>query len=287
MGAVIPRRLLACDAAPRRLVAPNPSGMPIRPVRPNLGLAAAYRKRMDRMIEAMQASLLYWLKAAYRAAPPEMAQDEATGGASARRMRKEMDKLSKKWQGNFDEGAEELGKWFATKAADRSDAQLKAILKQAGFTVEFKMGAAANDVLQATIGEQVGLIRSIASEHLADVQGIVMRSVQTGRDLGTLTKEIEARYGAARSRAALIARDQNNKATAAMTRARQTELGITKAKWRHSRGGRHPRPSHVAADGEEYDVAKGMYLDGVWTWPGVEINCRCVSQPIIPGFDAP
>ena len=40
---------------------------------------------------------------------------------------------------------------------------------------------------------------------------------------------------------------------AAMNRARQDELGIEKARWRHSGGGKHPRPTHVANDGKTYD----------------------------------
>jgi len=39
-----------------------------------------------------------------------------------------------------------------------------------------------------------------------------------------------------------------------------------------------------AANGKEYDVDKGMWLEQRWTWPGREINCRCVSRSIIPGL---
>jgi uncharacterized protein with gpF-like domain len=126
------------------------------------------------------------------------------------------------------------------------------------------------------------LIRSIAAEHLDDVEGAVMRSVQTGRDLGSLTDELQQRYAQTRKRAAFIARDQNSKATATVVRVRQEGLGITEAIWMHSRGSRHPRPSHVAADGKRYTIIEGMYLDGVWTWPGREPNCGCVSRSIIP-----
>jgi SPP1 gp7 family putative phage head morphogenesis protein len=111
-----------------------------------------------------------------------------------------------------------------------------------------------------------------------------MQSVQNGRDLGTLSKGLQKQFGVSKRRAALIARDQNNKATAVIARTRQQSLGITQAKWRHSHAGKTPRPSHVHADGEVYDIAKGMYLDGEWVWPGTAINCRCTSQPIIQGF---
>ena len=47
----------------------------LEPVRPNLGLQAAYRKRLTGMLEEMDNSLRYWLEAAYKANPPEIAQD--------------------------------------------------------------------------------------------------------------------------------------------------------------------------------------------------------------------
>lgn len=262
--------------------------MRLAAVRPNQGLEAAYRKKLDRLIDRMQRSLVFWLRSAYRQKPPEMAQDAPDGGAPgkspAMNLRDEMASLGARWQAQFDAAAPELAEWFSKAAFDRSDAALKDILKRAGFSVEFKMTRPVNDVFQATVGEQIGLIRSIASEHLSDVQGMLMRSVQTGRDLGQMTEDLQKRYGITKRRAALIARDQNAKSTATITRARQQELGITEAEWMHSAGGKHPRPSHVAANGKRYDVAKGMLIDGEWIWPGQLINCRCVSKAIVPGF---
>lgn len=69
-------------------------------------------------------------------------------------------------------------------------------------------------------------------------------------------------------------------------RVRQEGLGITEAIWMHSHGGKHPRPSHVAADGKRYTISEGMYLDGVWAWQRREPKCRCVSRSVIPGLDA-
>ena len=259
---------------------PSKNPITLEPVRPNAGVQADYRKRLDAMIEEMHESILYWLSASYKANEPEMAQDESPAAA----LRASMRKLSRRWNRNFDKGAQKLARYFAKSVADRADDSLMAKLKKAGFTVEFKMTAAANDVMQATIGEQVGLIKSIAQQHLSEVEGMVMRSVSQGRNLGELTKELQERYGVTKRRAALIARDQNNKATASINRVRQQDLGITEAIWMHSHGGKEPRPSHVAANGKKYNIAEGMYLDGKWVWPGTEINCRCVSRSVIPGF---
>ncbi|TAL90941.1 MAG: phage head morphogenesis protein [Candidimonas sp.] len=229
----------------------------------------------------MHKSLVFWLKASYRANSPEMAQD----ASPAMELRKAMRKMARRWQHRFDQAAPELADYFATNAVDRADGALKSILKRSGFSVEFKMTAEANDVMQATIGEQVGLIKSIASEHLTQVEGLVMRSVSAGRDLHSLAESLEKSYGVTKRRAALIARDQNNKATASINRVRQEALGIDEAEWMHSRGGAHPRPSHVAANGKRYKVKEGMLIDGEYIRPGEKINCRCISRSIIPGFD--
>jgi len=60
-----------------------------------------------------------------------------------------------------------------------------------------------------------------------------MRAVQTGRDLKTLSDELQEHYGVTRRRAVFIARDQANKATAVINRAR-SKSWYTQAKWLHS-----------------------------------------------------
>jgi uncharacterized protein with gpF-like domain len=196
-----------------------------------------------------------------------------------------MRNLGRKWQRRFDDWGAKNGESYAKATKDQADRAFKEHLKKIGFTVEFKLTPEINDILQAAVAENVSLVRSIAAEHLADVEQLVMRSVSAGRDLGYLTKELEARYGITRRRAALIATQQNNAATAHINRARQTELGIVRGIWRHSSAHKlHPRVSHLNADGTEYEIAKGMYLDGEWILPGTLIHCLCYSKSIIPGL---
>lgn len=263
------------------LVSPTGREVPLRPVHANLGIEAAYRKRLDRLIDEMQRSVVYWLTAANRRNVPEIAQDESPAMALTKMMRR----LTKQWQRRFDEAARPVATEFAETSMSAADLSLRSALRQKGFSVEFQMTRAANDVFQATVQENVGLITSIASEYLTEVQGMVMRSVTQGRELQGLVEDLQKRYGITKRRAAFIARDQNNKATATITRVRQQGLGIKQAKWRHSRGGKHPRKSHQEADGKAYDVDKGMLIDGEYIRPGELPNCRCVAISIIPGFD--
>lgn len=252
----------------------------INAVHPNKGIQAKYKKKLDALIDEMHHSIIYWITAAYKANKPEMATD----ASPAKEMQKTMRKLSKRWNKNFDEASKNLADYFSIAIADRADGALEAILKKSGFFVDFKMTAEMNDVIQASIGEQVGLIKSIAQQHLTDVEGIVMRSVSQGRDLKYLSDQLQKKYGVTKRRAALIARDQNNKMTANFVRVRQAGVGATQAIWVHSHGGKTPRPSHIKAGQDKlvYDIDKGAYLDGKWVWPGTEINCRCVSKTIVP-----
>lgn len=255
----------------------------LRPVHPNAGITAAYRKKLDALIEEMAASVDYWLQASYKANEP-LAQDELPASA----LRAAIRKLTARWQRRFNEAAPKLADYFATAVEKRSSTALKNILKDAGFTVEFKLTAAQRDIINATVNQNVQLIKSIPQQFLGQVEQSVMRSVQTGRDLGTLSKELQDHFGVSKRRAAFISRSQNNLATAALTRSRQVELGITEAIWMHSGGGKEPRKSHLAAGRSKtkYDVKVGWYDPEVGKniFPGELPNCRCVSLAVVKGF---
>ena len=268
----------ASRALKRRPRADKP--LTIAAVRPNEGIRTAYQRRLERLVDEMAKSVAYWVTAAYRANTPEMAQDASPAMA----MRAVVRRLTRRWQKRFDQAAPEMADYFATAVGERTDGALAAILKRAGISVEFRLTAAANDVLQATVGENVSLIRSIASEYLSDVEGLVMRSVQAGRDMGALSEALQARHGVTKRRAAFISVDQNNKATAAINRVRQEELGIEEAVWLRSNGGKKPRPDHVAYSGKRYKVKEGAYISGEYIYPGQKPRCRCVSKSIVPGF---
>ena len=251
-------------------------------VHPNAGLEMEFRRRLLKIIRQMNVETVETLSVAFRAHEPALLASDADPADALRRA---MADLSKQWTARFDEAAEELGAYFAQAASARTDAALKAILRKSGFSVKFKVTAAQRDVLKATVQANVQLIRSIPEQFLGQVEQSVMRSVQTGRDLGALTKDLETHFGVTRRRAALIARSQNNMATAALSKARFQELGITHARWVHSQGGKSKRASHVKASADKvvYEISSGWYDpdEGKSIQPGELPNCRCVARPII------
>lgn len=253
-------------------------------VRPNVGIEIWYRKKLLRLAEEMSNSVEYWLKASYRKNEPVMAQDETP----AVQLRIAVNKLVRYWQRRFDDASKELAKYFALAANKRSDAALRSILKKNGWSVKFTVTPEMRDVMKAAIAENVALIRSIPQQYLTNVAGEVYRSVQAGRDLGTLAKQLEKQYGVTRRRAALISRDQNNKMTATFTRVRQQEIGVECAIWMHSHAGKVARRTHLANDGNRYKVAEGWFDPDPkvrrYIYPGELISCRCTSRSIVKGF---
>jgi SPP1 gp7 family putative phage head morphogenesis protein len=207
---------------------------------------------------------------------------------SARDLEREIARLGDRWNEQFARAAPKLAEWFLQSTKTRSDKVLAKILRDGGFSVKFQTTKAMRDAMQATLAEQVGLIKSIPQQYLTQVQTMVMQSVKAGHDVGALAKQIEKQYGVTKRRAQLIARDQNNKATATMTRVRQIELGIEEAIWSHSHGGRKPRPTHLANDGKRYRIADGWRDPDPKVnrriWPGELINCRCVARAVVKGF---
>ncbi|MDI8991391.1 phage head morphogenesis protein, partial [Salmonella enterica subsp. enterica serovar Anatum] len=125
----------------------------------------------------MHNSVLYWLRAEYR--KTDLAQD----ASPVNLMRGAMQKLARRWQKKFDEMALRLARRFAGDILKNSDASLSTALRDAGFTVPFRMTAEMNTALQASITENVNLIRSIPQQHLTQVETLVMQSVSRGRDL--------------------------------------------------------------------------------------------------------
>jgi uncharacterized protein with gpF-like domain len=277
---------LAIDAKPRPPRRTADGRLIGRGVRPSAAVADVYQRRLLALVDEMNNSASYWISAAYRRDDERIASlaGLAADAPPSAVLQDVIKRLRRRWLRRFDEGALDLAKYFAKAAHRRTDEELRKILKRAGISVEFKVSREVQSALRAIVNENVSLIRSIPEQFLTQVEGSVMRSVLAGRDLKTLTEEIQHQHGVTRRRAELIALQQNNSATGAIQRLQYIELGIERAIWRHSAAGREPRPTHAANDGNEYDVATG-WLDpheGRYIRPGELINCRCWSQPILP-----
>jgi uncharacterized protein with gpF-like domain len=253
----------------------------LRPIHYNRGIEAKYRSRLEKLIEAMTNSYEYWLKATYRKQAPAMASDRLPSKTAIQML----DDLAKRWIDKFDYFAPLISETYHDSMLKAHDASFKSALDDAGWAVEFKMTEPMRDAMNASIAENIALIKTIPVQYHSQVEGAVLRSYAAGRDLQQMVSDIQAVNPVTLNRATLIARDQSNKLNGTIAKARQLEVGITKALWMHSHAGKEPRPDHLAADGREYEIEKGCYISDEYINPGYMINCRCTSRPILPGLE--
>jgi uncharacterized protein with gpF-like domain len=252
----------------------------LKAIHPSAGLEALYRRKLQDLLERMTADLMRRLKRVYRPAADQIGMDDDPVVA----LRTVMRMWGKIWVKRFDRASVDIAEMFAKRSQSNLDIAFRKRLKEAGFTVRFQPTERMVSTYRAVLAEQVGLIKSIPQQYLKDVEGAVWRSTMQGGNLHDLSTELREKYGVSYRRAALISNDQLAKAKAVFENARRQELGITTAIWKHSHAGKKPRPSHVAMNGKEFEIAKGMWdsNEQEWVQPGQLVSCRCSSRSVLP-----
>lgn len=193
--------------------------------------------------------------------------------------------LRERWVTTFSDAAVTIAPRFVNAVDSTATKSLKRSIGEKDLPkVKFTMTPEMKLAVDGIVAENVNLIKSIPEKYFTQVQTITLQSITRGRDLQYMTEELQKQFGVTRRRAERIAIDQNNKATAELARVRQQSLGITRGIWIHSGGGSHPRPKHVKANGEEFDLDKGLPVgdNGEYVLPGQEINCGCSWKPVLP-----
>lgn len=259
-------------------------GAPLNP--PDL-IEARLRAQMDRMVAEMQATVRREIERLFRgpdARAAGLAMDASFSSAAARLVRD----LQKRFTGLFVDRAGGLADAWANGISRQAAVGLGQSLKDASGGVTLRtdvVGGAVADVVKASIKQNVALIKSIPDQYFLEIEGEVMRSIQSGRGLADLQPALEARYGITKRRAAFIARDQTAKATTAINQARMQGLGVKKFKWLHSGGGKDPRPLHEhTLNGKVFSFDDPPVIDertGQKGLPGVLPSCRCRMVPVI------
>lgn len=131
------------------------------------------------------------------------------------------------------------------------------------------------ETIDAAIIENANLITSIQSQYLDKVRLAVSQAALEGKRSTSVVNEIMEIGKVSESRARLIARDQTNKLNGALTKVRQTSLGIPKYMWDTS-GDERVRPEHAALHGKIFSWDSPPSVGH----PGQDIQCRCIAVPI-------
>lgn len=197
--------------------------------------------------------------------------------------------LRDKFAAIFARVAQPTAEKMAARADKDSGVKLGASLREMSGMMTLKVKDVFNDrlrdVVTATVAENVGLIRRVPEKYLDNIQGAVMRSIQSGRGLADLRPELD-KYGVqTKNWAKNVSLDQTRKAFMAINSERMQALGVKKFKWVHSQGSNHPREYHrKVLNGKIFSFDDLPYLDGPNKGerglPGQAPFCRCVMRPV-------
>lgn len=145
-----------------------------------------------------------------------------------------------------------------------------------------------NEIIKASIAENVSLIKSIPAQYFTAIEGAVMRSITTGNGLEDLVPFFKAHEGITLKRARLIAGDQSRKVYVNITASRMKELDVDKYLWRHSSAAEEARPLHLQLNGTIQSLSNPpiiQYAKGnqpeIRGKPGDLINCLCLMVPVL------
>ena len=302
-----------------QLRAPGPSPIKLDPIRPSAGVRAWYEKQLLQLVNVMCAELRKHACALYASASQPVTPMTFPNGE----LKTLLDDLEDVWTKIFEDEAEGLAIRFLARVLDHHDRAFKAALAKVGiqvrppkpapegavvmdsaesskdkwssFKIMFDLTPEVQSVIKKNMRANVDLIsnrkikggEAIPKKCFGEIRTMARKSVESGRDVVGFTHDLEDRFDITRRRASLIARDQNNKITAQIHQARQLNHGIREAAWIETFASLHPREDHSEFSGNTYDVSVGVdFDDGMGpVVPGEAINCGCVSQSIIPGYE--
>ena len=227
----------------------------------------------------------------------------------------ELKDLEKKYREIFDRQGELIAKRMVLRQLKYSRSSFAKIMKKllpneeeiptlAGSVIPRDL----EQVIKASIMENVSYIKNIPEKYFEQVTGCVARSMQAGGSIKQLRQEILQFNIKTRERADMIANDQTRKAYMSINLRNMAKAGIQKVEWVHSGGGYTVREYHYRKwdgksgleDGhpnglngfifnlndrpviqEQHTLKSGRVVPEVRGYPAQLPNCKCVLRAIV------
>ena len=138
--------------------------------------------------------------------------------------------------------------------------------------------------IQAYIEETTQWVIKLRDDTIAEYTTNSLRAMSLGQSLEEVMSQYDGLVEKRKNHAKFTARNQIANFNSMATKTRAQNLGITEGRWITSRDER-VRSSHKDRNGKTFRLDKGLYssLDGKWLLPGVDFQCRCDYELIIPG----
>lgn len=233
----------------------------------NAGVEKEYQKKLDKLVDAMSKSVMYWVLADY-------------SGRTTRQMALAIRKRIKQWDKIFGKDAEKISEWFVRSMKKHTETGMRTSFANAG--LKLKKGVPQNIQLGVEL-ENKSLIKSIPEKYFSGVEVVALMALLYNWNKSDLTKELEKRYNITKRRVKTIASDQTHKTNELMKRSICTANGVKYGVWQYTYLSKKPRENHIEMDGTIFDIEKGCpeVGTGEYIFPSERINCSCNFVPVI------
>lgn len=271
-----------------RFNVPVVKGVPLTPAET---VAARYAARMTKLIERMAKETKRDVLASLREnGVPEHAVMDAS---PANQVQIVFNGLKRKWDQAFGRIASDAALAMMDETALDSEKKLGESLKDLSGDITLDVSAISGElktILDASIKENIELIKRVPSKYFDQMQADVMRSIQNGNGLQDLIPAFEKREVQVKNWAQNVALDQTRKAFNGINKGRMQSAGLNEFEWVHGGGSNHPREYHRdVLDGKifSFDPNADNYLPhldgpgkGERGIPGQAPFCRCTMRPV-------
>jgi SPP1 gp7 family putative phage head morphogenesis protein len=249
-----------------------------------VSIEAKYSRELVGLAQEMTRETKAAVKELFRT--PEAAKFFAQDASIATDARRVMNLLTARFERLYSRHAEIMARRMLDRVDEASRTAMMRSLKKLSGEVTLKiadMTPALRTMFEASISENVDLIKSIPTQYLDKIKGAVNRSITGTGGIGPLMETIQKTGGVTERRARNIAIDQTRKAYQATNLERARASGIKKGTWIHTGGSKEPRPKHKAYNGKEFNLAEGAPIGdkGQNVIPGEEPFCRCTFCPVV------
>lgn len=237
----------------------------------NKGVEKEYKRKLDKLVKAMSASVMYWVLADY-------------GNRTAFEMASAIRKRVKQWDRIFGDEAEKIALWFVKNVRKHTEIGMNNAFKAVGYKMR---KTTPEKVIKQVELQNVELIKSIPEKYFIGIKEVAILSLIYGWSKERLNEELVKRKGIVERRVKNIASDQSYKTTSLIKTSICQANRIYFARWRYTFEAEKPRENHIEMDGMLFDTRVGCpeIGTGEFIQPSYRYNCHCDFTPVVPEFD--
>lgn len=269
---------------PGRKPQPKPNQLRGLPLYNPVSIEARYSRELQSLAREMTKETTVAVKALFRS--PDAEEFFAMDASIAIQARELLNLLTMKFDRLYSRHSELMARRMVGQVDAQSQATLMKSFKKITGELTLKVSdisPALRTIFEASVSENVDLIKSVPSQYLDRIKGAVNRSITGTGGIGPLMDEIKKYGGMSERRSRNIALDQTRKAYQAVGIERTKAAGIKKGIWIHTGGTKEPRELHKGYNGKEFNLAEGAPIGdkGQNVIPGEEPFCRCTFSPVV------